>query len=72
MKNKHIEIGKTRFNAEYLRSVSEKKAILDFAHLETSKVVNAWKQANGLSVRNNRKPKKATKKVVDETTENKD
>ena len=55
MKDKVIEIGKINFNADYLRSVSEKKAVKDYAHLERSKVINAWKQANGLSVRNNRK-----------------
>ena len=53
-----LEIGKVKFNADYLRSVSEEKAIKDYAHLEKSKVVNAWKQANGLSVRTNRKVKK--------------
>jgi hypothetical protein len=59
---KVIEIGKIKFNAEYLRSVSEKKAVKDYNHLDRSKVVNAWKQANGLSVRNNRKK---TKKKTD-------
>lgn len=58
MKGKVLEIGKVRFNAEYLRSVSEKKAIKDYAHLERSQVVNAWKQANGLTVRNKKKTKK--------------
>jgi hypothetical protein len=72
MKGSHIEIGKSRINAEYLRSVSEKKAILDFKHLETSKVVNAWKQANGLTVRNNKKSKKAIEKKVEKSTKNKD
>lgn len=60
MKAKVIEIGKIRFNAVYLRSVTEKKAISDYCHLERSKVVNAWKQANGLSVRK----KKTTKKIT--------
>lgn len=69
MKGKVIEIGKVKFNAEYLRSVSEKKAVKDYSHLERSKVVNAWKQANGLTVRNNKKT--APKKEVDKTTENK-
>ena len=70
MKGKVIEIGKVKFNAEYLRSVSEKKALKDYSHLERSKVLNAWKQANGLTVRT--KPKKTTpKKEVAKTTENK-
>jgi hypothetical protein len=71
VKGKVIEIGKVKFNAVYLRSVSEKKACKDYSHLERSKVVNAWKQANGLTVRNNKKPK-SPKKVVVESTENKD
>jgi hypothetical protein len=59
-----IEIGKLRFNADYLRSVPEKKALSDYSHLERSKVLNAWKQANGLTVRNNSK-KIAPKKDVE-------
>lgn len=59
---KVIEIGKIRFNANHLRSVSEKKAVADYSHLERSKVVNAWKQANGKTVRNYSKSKKASKK----------
>jgi len=51
LSNSWIEIGKIKFNAEYLRIVSEEKAIKDYQHLEKSKVVNAWKQANGLSIR---------------------
>lgn len=64
-KTKHIEIGKNKFNAEYLRSVSEKKAILDYQHIDKSKVINAWKQANGLTVRN--KKKSAPKKEATES-----
>jgi len=55
VKSNILEIGKIKFNAKYLRSVPEKKAISDYSHLERSKVVNAWKQANGFSVRNNKK-----------------
>jgi hypothetical protein len=58
VKGKVLEIGKVKFNAEYLRSVSEHKAIKDYSHLERSQVTNAWKQANGLTVRNNKKTKK--------------
>lgn len=59
-KSNALEIGKTRFNLTHLRSISEKRAILDYGHLDRAHVVNAWKQANGFTVRNNRK--KTTKK----------
>ena len=62
MKSIALEIGKVKFNPLYLRSVSEKKAISDYKHLERSKVINAWKQANGLTVRK----KKVTPKPVEE------
>jgi len=50
-----IQIGKVKFNAKYLRSVSEEKAIRDYSHLEKNTVINAWKQANGFSVRTKKK-----------------
>jgi len=65
-KSNALEIGKTKFNLAYLRSISEKKAILDYAHLDRAHVVNAWKQANGLTVRNNRKKTTTKKKKTEE------
>ena len=61
-KSKYLEVGKTKFNREYLKSVTQRKAIKDYHPLDRDHVVNAWKQANGLSVRNNRKPKAVEKK----------
>ena len=59
-KSSCLELGGVKFNADYLRSVSEKKAVRDYAHIERSKVVNAWKQANGKTVRNFAKSEKKT------------
>lgn len=47
-----IEIGGNKFNADYLKSIPEDTAVKAYKHIERSKVVNAWKQANGKSVRN--------------------
>ena len=54
----NLVIGKVTFNVKYLQIVSEDKAISDYQHLEKSKVVNAWKQANGLTVRTSKKNKR--------------
>jgi len=76
VRGKVLEIGKVKFNAEYLRSVPEKKALKDYSHLERSQVLNAWKQANGLSVRTKKKTEKkvekTTEKNVEKTTKNND
>lgn len=65
-KDKYLEIGKTKFNIKYLKSVTERKAIKDYHPLDRDHVVNAWKQANGLSVRNNRKRKAVVKKKTED------
>lgn len=63
-KDKVIELGKEKYNAEYLRSVSEEKAIkvLHFvAGKPKSQVINAWKQANGKTVRKHKAKKEEEK-----------
>lgn len=62
-----LEISDVNFNAVYLRTISERKAIKDYAHLSRSKVVNAWKQANGKTVRNYSKSTKTAKKKSEAT-----
>lgn len=54
-KDKVLELGKKKFNAEYLRSVSEEVAVKTFCNDKRDQVVNAWKQANGKTVRNHSK-----------------
>lgn len=44
---KRVKLGKNDFNGDFLRSVTEKKALQVFAHLDKNQVINAWKQANG-------------------------
>ena len=50
--DKTITLGENVYNAEYLRSVSEKVAVRSMPKNDRAQVVNAWKQANGKSVRN--------------------
>jgi len=64
MEDQFIWIGKVPYIAAYFKRVSEKKAISDYAHLDRSKVINIWKQANGLKARS-KKP--SPRKVVEET-----
>ena len=52
MKSIALIVGDVKFNPLILRSVSEKKAVRDYKHLDRSLVINAWKQANGFSVPN--------------------
>lgn len=59
-KEKAIELGKETYNADWLRGVSEEKAVkvLHFAAKKPkTQVINAWKQANGKTVRNHKKKK---------------
>jgi hypothetical protein len=53
-KAKRLKLGDDDFNAEWLRSVSEDHAIKSLGRAigDINRVRNAWKQANGLSVRN--------------------
>lgn len=66
MSNKKvIKLGSNQYNAEWLRSVTEEQAVRRLrATKEPNQIKNAWKQANGLSVRNydNDKPKTEAKK----------
>lgn len=52
-KSKTIILGENKYNADALRSVTEQQAVLALKHkCEPNQIRNAWKQANGLSVRN--------------------
>ena len=66
MKGKVIYLGEDRFNADWLKDVTENQAVmyLKGGHKE-SQVRNAWKQANGFSVPkydSTKKPKAKKKK----------
>lgn len=54
--NGYIKLGKNLYKISWLKSVSQAKAIQILTHPVKNKprnqIVNAWKQANGLSVRN--------------------
>lgn len=51
--NNIIELGDNKYNATALRSVTEQAAVLALRHkCDPNQIRNAWKQANGLSVRN--------------------
>lgn len=57
-KEARIELGKEVYNGDWLRSVTEEKAVkvLHFAAKKPkAQVINAWKQANGKTVRNHKK-----------------
>lgn len=52
-KSKTIELGGNKYNAAALRSVTEQQAVVALRHkYDPSQIRNAWKQANGLTVRN--------------------
>lgn len=62
-----IELGGRRYNADWLRSVPEAQAVIMLKnHCDISQIRNAWKQANGKTVRNYsekvEKPKKSEPK----------
>ena len=64
---KVITLGKRKYNAVWLRTVSEQKAVQANRGEDHNQVRNAWKQANGKSVRNHTiKEGKADKKVTEE------
>lgn len=50
--DKVIVLGENKYNAVYLRRVSEKVAVRSMPENDRGQVVNAWKQANGKTVRN--------------------
>ena len=60
---KVIYLGDDRFNADWLKSVTENQAVMHLkgGHRE-SQIRNAWKQANGLSVPNYDSTEKPTVK----------
>ena len=43
---KTIRIGKSEFSVEFLKSVTEAKAVKTFKNIDENRVINAWKQAN--------------------------
>lgn len=49
---KTITLGKDRFSIDYLKSISEDTALKVFAQVDSDRVINAHKRANGKSVRN--------------------
>jgi hypothetical protein len=52
-KSNSIDLGGRRYNGEWLRSMSEGEAVLRLkGHCDINQIRNAWKQANGKSVRN--------------------
>ncbi len=56
-KKAHIELGKHRISIAYLKGVTEQVAISKLLNIPRDTVVNAWKSANGLSVKNYNKKK---------------
>jgi len=60
-------LGEDRFNADWLKSVTENQAVKDLqgGH-KVGQIRNAWKQANGFSVPkydSSKKPKKKSTKI---------
>ena len=56
-KSNIIVLGGNKYNAEALKRVTEQLAVEALKHkYEPNQIRNAWKQANGLSVRNYAKP----------------
>ena len=50
-----IKLGKEAYNVAFLRRVTEDQAIKMLPHLDRNQVINAWKQANGLTKRTHAK-----------------
>ncbi len=57
-----LKLGDNEYNCKWLRSVSEEQAVRTLPMKEVGQVRNAWKQANGKSVRNHNAEKEATKR----------
>lgn len=50
---KVIVLSDVKYNGDWLRSVPQNKAVKSLVHkFDRNQIVNAWKQANGKSVRN--------------------
>ena len=49
---KIIKLGDVKYNAAWLQSITEDQAVRALPNKEHQQVRNAWKQANGKSVRN--------------------
>lgn len=58
-KNTHIKMGsgknEERFSVEYLKSVTQEYFVRIHKHSDTNRLVNVWKQANGLTKPNRSK-----------------
>jgi len=61
-----VILGEERYSGKFLRSVTEAQAIRIFAKNDRNQVVNAWKQANGLSVPNYTKKRKKAEEPKEE------
>lgn len=52
-----IKLGVESYSVAWLKSVTEEQAIKRLPHLAKDQVINAWKQANGLTKRVYASPK---------------
>ena len=69
---KVIELGGVKYNADWLRSVSETRAIQTLqSRFSVSQIRNAWKQANGLTKRNYQKEAEVKAKETEAKQETK-
>lgn len=66
---KVIELGTSRYNGDWLRKVTEEEAVERLKDHKESQVRNAWKQANGLTIRNHKKKPEIEVGDKDQTTE---
>ncbi len=63
--NRYIELGEHKYKINWLRSVTERQAvnILSKIGRDVNQVKNAWKRANGYSVRNEDEPIKPKRRA---------
>tara|TARA_R100001244_G_scaffold132297_1_gene107941 strand:- start:1467 stop:1652 length:186 start_codon:yes stop_codon:yes gene_type:complete len=58
-KKTHIKVGsgknEERFSIEYLKTITQEYFVRVHAHSDTNRLINVWKQANGLSKPNRKK-----------------
>ena len=61
----YIELGEHKYKISWLRNVTERQAvnILSKVGRDVNQVKNAWKRANGLSVRNEDEPIKPKRRA---------
>jgi len=71
MSVKVIHLGEDRFNADWLKSVTERDAVRTLSNHSKNQVINAWKIANGYSIPNfdaNEPVKKTVKRSKKKTS----